>query len=679
MARITDYTKSEWESAAKKRGITVQEAQRRYLEKNPEPGAAKRGEPEPRGVPFSVRMSMGAGGKPEDRLATLRQWYPTAQPYGDGNFEIQGSQGPYLYNPPGFDIGDVGELLPRMTGETLGGVVGGTAGLLAGPGAPVAVPAMAGAGAEIGGTISDIGASLLGRQDTRAPLERLPGQTANVALETLGQKYGPEAVEALRRAWSSGMNRLAGRPPAGVVADLAEMGAPVPGALAATTGDRPLSTLVENLAHQPGSARVMSRVMGRTFDAIEQEWRRVIRGFGAGPTSKEAVAEQIQFGSAQAKNRFQQEMARHNRRVSELVPDDWPGSTEALRTLRARYAQMVEQAPNARGYLDDAIEAMDGYLEDANSGGWTFRVIRDAREDLGQNIKFPGVERKYLGKRGQAMNDVYDALRADILNTADNVSDDALRAMRQRDAFISQYKQAEEPILNEALKKDVDKVFAWAKSGVKGGGDRIRRLRGSMAAEEWDDVASGYLYQLGRVRGGQGGPGAESFSMNTFLTNWNDMDPMARKAMWGGTRYQDLWAPLNRLARVSGAFRLAERQGMNVSKTAAHNFWNNLFSGSLFASGGAIGYAVADAPGAAVGMTMPVVAPWATARLLTSPKFVRWLTRAYPDALNYNAMSGHLARLMTTAKADPELLPALEEFTRGVTAAYTQNEQQNGN
>jgi hypothetical protein len=81
------------------------------------------------GAPANVRASVGAAQTPQDRLATIRRFYPDAEPHGEDNFvfnDPRRSNRPTLYNPPGFfsDIaGDLASISPEI-GEALGGVVG---------------------------------------------------------------------------------------------------------------------------------------------------------------------------------------------------------------------------------------------------------------------------------------------------------------------------------------------------------------------------------------------------------------------------------------------------------------------------------------------------------------------------------------------------------------------------
>src|SRR5689334_21642542 len=68
------------------------------------------------GAPASVRLRVG--GSPEgDRLANLRKFFPDAVPYGSDNFVFTNPDTgkPTLYNPKGFDFGDVASMGREVT------------------------------------------------------------------------------------------------------------------------------------------------------------------------------------------------------------------------------------------------------------------------------------------------------------------------------------------------------------------------------------------------------------------------------------------------------------------------------------------------------------------------------------------------------------------------------------
>lgn len=160
-------------------------------------------------VPFSVRAAVAAAEKPEDKLRTLRQFYPDAMPTPDGDFKFYDPElkKPMTLNDPGLSMGDIVNALPSIgegAGATAGFVGGGALGGLATTPTVAGIPAgvigggMAGAG--VGGAagkeltrqgLEAIGKYLTGKEtlDTRTG-----GDIASSALKTGGINAASAAI-----------------------------------------------------------------------------------------------------------------------------------------------------------------------------------------------------------------------------------------------------------------------------------------------------------------------------------------------------------------------------------------------------------------------------------------------------------------------------------------------------
>ena len=98
-----------------------------------------------RGAPWRVREAVGAAATPQDRLATIRRFYPDAIAFGDDNFIFKDATTgrPTIYNPKGLDLGDIPSITPEIA-EAGGGVIGGAVAL------PTANPLAIAAGIGLG-------------------------------------------------------------------------------------------------------------------------------------------------------------------------------------------------------------------------------------------------------------------------------------------------------------------------------------------------------------------------------------------------------------------------------------------------------------------------------------------------------------------------------------------------
>lgn len=132
-------------------------------------------------VPYSVRAAIAGSRKAEDKLRTLRQFYPDAMPTPDGDFTFTNpkTKQRMSLNDKGWSVGDAIESMPEI-GEFLGGALGSiggaTLGTTAAPGAGTIAGGIGGAGvgagvgSEAGRSLaSKIGSLLSGKEgiDTR--------------------------------------------------------------------------------------------------------------------------------------------------------------------------------------------------------------------------------------------------------------------------------------------------------------------------------------------------------------------------------------------------------------------------------------------------------------------------------------------------------------------------------
>ena len=129
------------------------------------------------GAGLGTRAIVGNAKSPQDRLASMRNHYPEAQPYGEDNFLYYDRKDgrPTLYNPPGMmpELGDIAEW-GRVGAEITAGV---GAGILAAPTSPAGSIVAAGTAATGAGVLYDQAINQLGGEDSR-DLGKLASDTA---------------------------------------------------------------------------------------------------------------------------------------------------------------------------------------------------------------------------------------------------------------------------------------------------------------------------------------------------------------------------------------------------------------------------------------------------------------------------------------------------------------------
>jgi len=178
------------------------------------------------GAPKKIRATVSAYKKPEDKLKLIRKYYPDAIPFGSDNYVFTNpkTKQPTLFNPGGFDLGDVFEY-GRIGAELIGGGIGAaTGGFATTPtlvGVPVGVAAGGAAGSLAAGEMYDNALRYFfgeGAEDTRT----LSEYASDVALQGTIEGLTPFPLQKGFDLLRKGANKVFNDPTAKAVYKSAE-------------------------------------------------------------------------------------------------------------------------------------------------------------------------------------------------------------------------------------------------------------------------------------------------------------------------------------------------------------------------------------------------------------------------------------------------------------------------
>lgn len=642
-----------------------------------------------RGAPASVRQAVGSARLPQDRLATLRKFYPDAQPHEDDNFIFTDPETgrSTLYNPPGFDAGDVASVSGEAA-EMAGGVIGGAlavpaavAGAVPTAGASLlSVPAGVGLGAAGARELHDLAAAQLGGTvDTRGVPARAADAAVTAGVNAVGHRVGElvergvrAAVAPVRRAFpglTSGQQALD---------DAALLGTEQTAGM--VTGNRALQSMENAMANTPGGAGVMQAAAERAMSDLDAAAGRIAQGFrGHGQVqSAQGAGQRLREGARAAGERF---ATRREQLDDALMTEIGANQVVPVRNVGALEAELtryLNQAFNSRNpEFRGALEELRSVLADAGmlqatpngnvvqlgaaNGGLPFEVLRSIRTRIGRDLERPDIS-GYTPSTEAAMRRVYGALSEDIRAAAHARGPRAQQLLAAHDRYVRFNRNVNLPALQRIEDAGTDEqAFNLAMTAARDGGTTLTRLRRSLRPEEWDVVASSVLAKMGRATPGQQtastvGEAADDFSASTFLTNWSKLAPEAKQALFGGNRYRDLMPELDALVRQSARVRDAAKMA-NPSGTAR----NTIAALTVLGAGGQL--LGGDVQGAGVTVGGAILAPRAVARLLTSPGFVRWLGDTTVAVANRPAAWGpRLGQLVAVAKAEPEIREEVYQY-----------------
>ena len=652
------------------------------------------------GAPIAIRMQL-ASAKPEQRKSILSRYFNqafTAQEMLEANPELDikklGGMEQLFYvdngemklvDPPGFiqsvfppkiDVGDIAEA-GRDVASTIGGGLSGTAALLAGQAGPQAllpeeiytVPAAAALGAETAGNLYDMSVAAMtpGGIDRGTPTEQMTRTAGNLALETAGGRLGDMATRGVSTAIQKGTQRLSGIMPGQRADDFAKLG--VQPTAATLTGRPSVANLEESLGGSLFAADIIGASRDKLLKQLSETNDKIARKFGAPAGSKEEVGAVIRQGAVAAFDKIGAKKAQ----LYDAAYDAAGGvnvNFQNLRTLKAELESELAQAPGSlKGSLGPAIAQIDVILKDAaqNNGLLPLQAIRSVRTALGKSIgkPIPGAIR--VMKQGdERLPSIYKAVTADIGEAVSNASPDAARLLRKADDYTRFTAKENLAVIDKISKRGLDsQVFDFAVFGSAKGGQRIRDVFKNLSRDERDAVSSSVISQLGYR--GNASEGAD-WSARTFLTNWQRLDKNAKQVLFGAPRFREVAKELNSLSRLVKI--TAERAAAdNVSRTA-----NVLTTGGqivpLLAAGGLALGGQPDMAQTALGIgATTILAPRYAAKLMTSPKFLRWLkSTAQVANKGVNPLSVQLGRLAILPGKDGELGEAVNAFVSNLQA-----------
>jgi hypothetical protein len=612
------------------------------------------------GAPARVRLMVGSA-PDKDRLAEVKRFYPDAEPFGEDNFVFtdQKTGKKTLYNPKGLDAGDVASIAregAQAVGSAMGATLGAAGSALTGPAAPATVipatAAGAGAGSAVAGSLFDIARSLAGGVDTRNAPERLTDTALDFGSAAVGQRLGEMGGEKLAKVIAGKKNVAVAR-----LQDFKDAGIsnPPPGAV---TGSRMVQGAEKALTDMPASANVMQGARDKVLSEVKQYADDLVKEIGEAKT-KQGAGDVIKAGSQGALERITARTDQIYDKAFELVGPNTKVPLESVKQMQAELmALQAKASKSTKGMLGKAAQTVANLVDDAGDEGLDFSVLRTIRTQLRLNIKQTGA--MVTGAENAANKSLYAALTNDMSEAAKAAGPEAAKALSLADRYTRFQANQVKPLLEKVVNLDADeKAFGFAMSAAKDGGTKLAALRRNFKPEEWDTVAATVLNRLGQAKAGAQEAAGDTFSVNTFLTNWNGLAKEAKVALFGGTRYSEIRPDLDKLVRIAGALKETERL------TAPGTSRQLAYQGVLSALGGGAGLlAGGDMASAGAGVAGTVVAPYVAAKLITSKSFTNWLVGL--GKTGANDMAPQIARLVAIAKAEPAIKEEIAQFVQAL-------------
>lgn len=479
-------------------------------------------------------------------------------------------------------------------------------------------------------------AESVARESGATPLE----QTAAGIITSLGVASTPALVNQVKRLVSGGTSPQQIQQ---VIADFERLGTTP--SVGQATGRRG-QAVEQMLSNYPGGAGRIAQFGEQQQAAIGGKVEQIAEDLSrATPTTAGKSIERgaksfrestIGFGKGSKASKLYEEADKFIGKNHTVAPNNTMAFLNEITTpipgLERTSRSTMITSPEMQSIADDLIADMSNLAQQGKQG-FSYEGMKALRSRIGNAIGSslfnPNVDTAQLRR-------MYGLLSQDIAESLAN-NPKALSSLKRADLF---YNKAMGRM--DEISKIVDKqgggevIFNALVSGTKDGATRLTSVMRSLPLEAKKDVTAAVIRRMGTAKEGRGASDifAEQFSTETFLTNYNKLSKEAKMALFGQAQYgKTFFADMDAVAKAARNLRESSRYLMNTSRTATQQQYGTLFNSIASIPGVVLGGAAYGATQS--GMAAAITGAAATvgsagvanlsARLMTNPKFVRWL------------------------------------------------------
>ena len=648
------------------------------------------------GAPFEVRAFVNAAQREDDRLTTLRKYYPDALPV-EQRFENGADrfgQGNFVYTDPetgqltlfdedsrilGFPYpsltdltADIGPELAEFVGGTSAGIgAAALAGTAASPTLLGAIPAATAAfvaGESLGSASArelyvETLAALGETEDSRTTSDQFIDWGSTATLNAFGGYVGSKIL--------SGVNYFIGNPVRYVTGTMSKTARETfdrmrrAGVSAPTLGQvtqNPMVNMMETFFRNvPTATKRMHENAAQTLNEIQTRVQELGKSIGGIKTPEEA-GRTLKVGMGAAKERYTEKRNSLYNKVNEFINPNFSGNAASTKEFLLELNELKKN-PMSASPVDPALVQVQLVMDAESKGMLTYDALKNGRMVRQMETNFKGK----LTDSEKHIQTLYGHLSKDL----DDLVGQAARESGNEEAVKAAYKEANDFVLrneannlgaidfiNKVLKKgELDSVDALRAimQNANNSGERIRRLKEALNPEEFDELSSYVLGNLGQAKGAVaqgmelgelvGAEGAEyvaakGFDMGAFKRNWENLSLESKQLLFGDTSNKELIPAMDDLVFTIDKVKKAADSMANPSGTA--RVVNSI---AMFGVAPTMMAQAGDA-GLTYGL-LGLGVPAGGSKLFTNPAVVKWLLKKLPLTPNQwpNMLEG-LGRLL---------------------------------
>lgn len=430
--------------------------------------------------------------------------------------------------------------------------------------------------------------------------------------------------------------------------------------LGQATGSRFIQGTENLLGGAPTSAGVVNRFAERQAEEIGAGLQGIAANTTRNP-SAERAGRAIETGVESFRNNARATQRALYWDADRYIPDTTPVQLQNTWADIVRMTTPQSGANATTGAMINPrlIQLRDNIAQDvaANGGNLPYGALRSIRSQIGEQISDYSMTPDQPTRQ---LRQLYGALSRDLEAAAASQGPEAERAARRANNYTRALNNRLEQVQRVIDKNGgPESVFNAAMTGTRDGGTTLRSVMQSLPPDGQRAVTGAVLRRMGLANPGAQDAAGDTFSAQTFLTNWNKVSPEAKRALFDrhGPAYS---RDMDRIARVAENIRDGSRVLANPSGTA--NRAAAITYGASLA--GALATGQAQVAG---GLALSGVAANLLARSLTNPRVVRWFAQATAAPVGSAVAQAQTLRQIGERAEDPEIIElanALEQDAR---------------
>jgi hypothetical protein len=503
------------------------------------------------------------------------------------------------------------ERITNSVAQGLGGAAGGI-GLGRAVGGALGTALAAEPGAQLAGAVGGSGASQVAAEAGSGPAGQLVAGAAGGMAGSAGLNAATRLTRGAYRGGEAGRQRMEQN-----IQAFEDAGASP--SVGQATERRSMQAAESLLSRTPGAAGYVARQAEKQADDLGAGVERTASSL-APKASGEQAGRAIQRGITDQGgflDTFKKKSGQLYGEIDQHIQPQTPVTVTQTQKVLAELTTPIKGAEaTSRRLMNARISGIaEDFGVDAQSGAIPYEALRRLRTMVGEELADAPLKSDVPAAQWKRL---YGALSSDLEAAAKSAGPDAERAFtRASNYYRAGSKRLD--VVSGVIEKNggPEAVFRSATSGTKEGATTIRAVMQSLPPDAQKMVSASVLRRLGRATAGRQDDLGERFSTETFLTNWNSMSPSAKAVLFD--RYgAGFRKDMDQIAKVASNLREGSQVFRNPSGTAQAAAQTSAAVGFVAAlATGNVGTAAAIAAGVG-GANL-------SARLMTNPRFVKWL------------------------------------------------------